>query len=197
MKDYWNDKVPVKKLNKKKISITIYILILIIVLIVLFCLYISSQDARNWIDKNILRKEINQNNVSTIDLDSENNYKIYAYDKNIAVLNHNTLKIYNDNGKEEKSLDVQINNAIFKSNNKFLVIAEEKGQEVYVISGTEILWKGQVDGNISQIHVNKNGYVAIVITDTSYKTVINFYNPNGEKKFVTFLKSTIMIEITK
>lgn len=194
MKDYWNDKVPVKKLNKKKISITIYILILIIVLIVLFCLYISSQDARNWIDKNILRKEINQNNVSTIDLDSENNYKIYAYDKNIAVLNHNTLKIYNDNGKEEKSLDVQINNAIFKSNNKFLVIAEEKGQEVYVISGTEILWKGQVDGNISQIHVNKNGYVAIVITDTSYKTVINFYNPNGERKFVTFLSSTRVVD---
>ena len=196
MKDYWNDKVPVKKLNKKKISITIYILILIIVLIVLFCLYISSQDARNWIDKNILRKEINQNNVSTIDLDSENNYKIYAYDKNIAVLNHNTLKIYNDNGKEEKSLDVQINNAIFKSNNKFLVIAEEKGQEVYVISGTEILWKGQVDGNISQIHVNKNGYVAIVITDTSYKTVIKTYNPQGKELFNTYLSSTRAVDVS-
>lgn len=194
MKDYWNDKIPVKKLNKKKVSITVYISILVIALIILFCLYISSQNVRDWVDKNILRKEINQNSVSTIDLDSENNYKIYAYDKNIAVLNHNTLKIYNDNGKEEKSLDVQVNNAIFKSNNRFLAVAEEKGQAVYLISGTEILWKGEVDGNISQIHVNKNGYMAVVITDTSYKTVINFYNPNGEKKFVTFLKSTRVVD---
>ena len=104
------------------------------------------------------------------------------------------IKIYNDNGKEEKSLDVQVNNAMFKSNNRFLAVAEEKGQAVYLISGTEILWKGEVDGNISQIHVNKNGYMAVVITDTSYKTVINFYDPNGEKKFVTFLKSTRVVD---
>ena len=194
MKDYWNDKASSKKLNKKKLSITIYIFILIIILIVLACLYISSQGFRNWIDKNILRKEITQNNVSTIDLDSENNYEIYAYDKYISVLNHNTLKIYNENGKEEKSLDIQINNAIFQSNNRFLAVAEEKGQNVYLISGTDIVWTGQVEGNISQIYVNKNGYMAIVITDTSYKTVINFYDATGEKKFVTFLSSTRVVD---
>ena len=195
MKDYWSeDKKAIRRINKKKVSITIYIFAIAIILIVLACLYISSQGFRNWIDKNIFRKEITQNNVTTIDLNSEDNYEIYAYDKYIAVLNKNSLNIYNGNGKEEKKLDVEINNAIFKSNNKYLAVAEQKGQKVYLISGTDILWTGQVEGNISQINVNKNGYMSIVITDTSYKTVISLYDPNGNRLFITFLKSTRVVD---
>lgn len=195
MKDYWSDdKQAIKKLNKKKVSITIYIFLIIIALIVLISLYVSSQDFRNWIDKNIFRKEITQNDVTTIDLNSEDNYEIYAYDKYIAVLNRNILKIYSGSGKEEQSLDVEVNNAIFEANNRFLAIAEEKGQKVYLISGTDTLWTGQVEGNISQIHINKNGYMAIVITDTSYKTVISLYNPNGKELFKTFLRTTRVID---
>ena len=195
MKDYWSeDKKAIRRINKKKVSITIYIFAIAIILIVLACLYISSQGFRNWIDKNIFRKEITQNNVTTIDLNSEDNYEIYAYDKYIAVLNKNSLNIYNGSGKEEKKLDVEINNAIFKSNNKYLAVAEQKGQKVYLISGTDILWTGQVEGNISQINVNKNGYMSIVITDTSYKTVISLYDPNGNRLFITFLKSTRVVD---
>ena len=195
MKDYWSDdKQVIKKINKKKLSITIYVSLIIITLIVLISLYVSSQDFRDWIDKNIFRKEITQNDVATIDLNSEENYEIFAYDKYIAVLNQNVLKIYNGSGKEEKSLDVEIGKAFFEDNNRFLAIAEEKGQKVYLISGTDILWTGQVEGNISQIHINKNGYMAIVITDTSYKTVISVYDPNGKELFKTFLKTTRVID---
>lgn len=196
MKDYWSDKPPIKKLNKKKLSITIYIFLMIIVLAVLFSLYLSSQNFRNWVDKNILRKEITQNNVTTIDLNSEDNYQIYAYDKYIAILNNNILNIYNSNGKEEEKLDIEINNAIFKANNKFLVIAEENGQKLYLISGTEILWTSQVDGNISQVNINKNGYVTVVITDTIHKAVINIYTPNsnGKELFKSFLASTRVVD---
>ena len=195
MKDYWSeDKKAIRRINKKKVSITIYIFAIAIILIVLACLYISSQGFRNWIDKNIFRKEITQNNVTTIDLNAEHNYEIYAYDKYIAVLYKNSLNIYNGSGKEEKKLDVEINNAIFKSNNKYLAIAEQKGQKVYLIAGTDILWTGQVEGNISQINVNKNGYMSIVITDTSYKTVISLYDPNGNRLFITFLKSTRVVD---
>ena len=195
MKDYWSDDNKViKKINKKKVSIAIYISLIIIALIVLISLYVSSQGFRNWIDKNIFRKEITQNNVATIDLNSEDNYEIYAYDKYIAVINRNSLKIYNGNGKEEKKLDIEINNAIFKSNNRFLAIAEEKGQKVYLLSGTDILWTSQIEGNISQIHINKNGYMAIVITDTSYKTVISVYDPSGKELFKTFFKTTRVVD---
>ena len=196
MKDYWSDEKSIKKLNKKKLSITIYIFLIIIVLAILFSLYLSSQSFRNWVDKNILKKEITQNDVATIDLNSEDNYQIYAYDKYIAILNNNVLNIYNSSGKEEKKLDIEINNAIFKANNKFLVIAEENGQKLYLISKTEILWTSQVDGNISQINVNKNGYVTVVMTDTIHKSVINIYTPNsnGKELFKAFLSSTRVVD---
>ncbi len=193
MKDYWKETIkPVRKLNKKKISVIIYAFLIIISLIILISLYVSSQGFRNWIDKNILRKEITQNNVTIIDLDAKDNYDIYAYDKYITILNRNILSIYNESGKEEKKLDIDINNAIFEANNKFLAIAEEKGKKIYLLSGTSVLWTSQVEGDISQIYINKNGYMAVVITNTSYKAVINIYAPNGDGKplFSTFVSST-------
>ena len=54
----------------------------------------------------------------------------------------------------------------------------------------DITWEAEVEGNIAQVHVNKNGYVAVVITDTSYKTVINMYNAEGKEMFKTYLSST-------
>ena len=34
----------------------------------------------------------------------------------------------------------------------------------------------QVDGDISQVYVNRNGYVAVVLTDTIHKNVIQMIN---------------------
>ena len=41
--------------------------------------------------------------------------------------------------------------------------------------------------------VNKNGYVAVTIVDTSYKTVIEMYNSQGVALFKTFLSSTRVV----
>ena len=54
----------------------------------------------------------------------------------------------------------------------------------------------EVDGNISQIYVNKNGYVAVVISGTSYKTVIKMYTPEGKEMFTTFLASTRAVDVS-
>lgn len=53
-----------------------------------------------------------------------------------------------------------------------------------------------MEGNISQVHVNKNGYVAVVIVDTSYKTVIKTYNPQGKELFNTYLSSTRAVDVS-
>ncbi len=34
------------------------------------------------------------------------------------------------------------------------------------------MWEKSIEGNIAQVTVNKNGYVAVTIVDTSYKTTI-------------------------
>lgn len=197
MKDVWEESnVEVKKINKKKIIITTIVAILVVILLVTIGVYLSNKQARDWIDRNIFRKEIEQDKAITIDLKEEQNSNIYAFNKYIGILNQTKFTIYGNTGNEETSLDVQISNPIFSSANRFLAIAESGGQKLYVIEDKTISWKTEVEGNISQVHINKNGYVAVVITGTSYKTVIKMYNPEGKEMFTTFMASTRAIDVS-
>ncbi len=191
MKDYWEE-AEIKTINKKKMLITIAIAVVMVVIFANIIIYISNKPAREWIDKNIFRKEVKQDNVTTIELKDSQNANIYAFNKYIGILNKNKFTIYNNTGSQEKNLEVQVSNPIFDSANRFLVMGEKKGKKLYLITDKDIAWEAEVEGNISQVHVNKNGYVAVVITDTINKTVINVYSPEGEGKamFKTYLSST-------
>ena len=159
MKDIWKaDKE--KVVNKKKLVIFIISIILIIALLSIVVLYICNKPIRSWIDKNIFRKEVMQDKVTTIELKDENS-NIYAFNKYIGILNKSEFTIYNNTGNKEKSIEVQVSNPIFDSANRFLAIAENKGKKLYVISDKEELWNTSVDGDIAQVHINKNGYVAV------------------------------------
>ena len=198
MKDFWeeteNENVK-KKINKKKIIIISIIAIILIAVITLAIVYTKNQQAREWIDKNIFRKEVMQDKVATIELKEEQN-NIYAFNKYIGVLNKTKLNIYNQNGSTEAELEVQISNPLFNSANRFLAIAENQGQKFYLIEDKETKWEAEVEGNIEQINVNKNGYVAVTITGTSYKTVVAVYSPEGKELFKTYLSSTRATDIT-
>ena len=198
MKDFWKEESveTVKKINKKKLVITVIMAIIVVAIIIIVGLYLSNKQIREWIDKNIFRKEIAQDTVATIDLKEEQNGKIYAFNRYIGILNQTKFTIYGNTGNQEENLDIQISNPIFNSANRFLAIAESKGQKFYLIEDKSILWEGETDGNISQIHVNKNGYVAVVITGTINKTVIEMYNPEGKKMFTTFLASTRAVDVS-
>ena len=189
MKDFWEE-TKAKKINKKKIIISVIATIIIIAIAAISIIYINNKEAREWIDKNILQKEKTQNNLPSIDIEDENNSTIYAFNKYIGILNKNNFKIYNNAGKEEKQLTLEISKPIFNCSNRYLAVAEEKGQKLYLIADKEILWEREIEGNISQIAINKNGYVAVTIVDTSYKTVIQLYDSQGNALFKTFLSST-------
>lgn len=197
MKDVWEEvSTQKRKINKKKLIITTIVAFIIVLLIVIIGVYYTNRQAREWIDKNIFRKEVLQDNVTTIDLSDNQNSNIYAFNKYIGILSKTKFLIYGNTGNEEKTLDIQISNPIWNSANRFLVIAENKGQKCYLIADKEISWETDVEGNIAQIHVNKNGYVAIVIVDTSYKAVIKMYNPQGKELFNTYLSSTRVVDVS-
>ena len=192
MKDYWKEP-KIKKVNKKKIIIAIIIAIIVIALITITILYINKKEVRTWIDKNIFQKEKTQNNLPSIEIEEDNNSNIYAFNKNIGILNKNNFSIYDNTGKKEKELTIEISKPIFNNNNRYTVIAEEKGQKLYLIADKDILWEREIEGNISQITVNKNGYVAVTIVDTVYKTVVELFDSQGTSLFKTIISSTRVV----
>jgi len=194
LKDFWKEP-ETKKINKKRIVISIIIAIIIISSITIMIIYRKNENFREWFDTQILRKEVNQDRLATISIKEEDNPQIYAYNQYIGILSKNEFKIYGSTAKEEKSLQVEISNPIFASSNRYLAIAENKGKKVYCITDKEIAWEKTVEGNISQIHVSKNGYVALTLVDTSYKTVIAVYDEKGEPLFNKFLSTMRVSDI--
>ena len=195
MKDFWKEpkKTKEKKVNKKKVIITIIAIIIILFLIIISAIYINNKNVRLWIDKNIFRKEVIQNNLPTIELNESDTQNIYAFNKYIGVLSKNQFAIYDNSGKKQDELNIEITKPIFNSNGRHLVIAEEKGQKVYLITDKGIAWEKCVEGNISQVEVNKNGYVAITIVDTINKTVVAVYDNTGNWLFNNILSTTRVV----
>lgn len=183
-----------KKLNRKKIIIIIILICIIIIGIILFSLYTSNVNFRNGFDKYILRKNISNENLASITLGSDNYSEVFAYDKYISILSKNTLTIYSGYAKKESENTLEINEPIYDSNNRFMVIAEKNGSKLYLISGTNVLWENSIEGQISRVTVNKNGYVSVIIAGTSYKTIVTTFNPDGKKLFNTYLSETIAID---
>ena len=185
-----------RELSIRKIIIVSIVSIIIISIIVLVSLYISKENFRKWVDINILRKNVTEQDIASIDLDIDKNNQIFCYDKYIGILNDKNLVLYNSSGNNVMEMPININTAIFDSTNKYLVIAEKNGQEFCVISDKTYLWDGKVDGEILQVHINKNGYVVLVTTDTTYKSIITVYDGSGKQLLKNYLSTTRVVDVS-
>ena len=68
MQDYWEEEPKPKKTDRKKILIIAAIAIVSVMLLGSIIIYIGNESAREWIDKNLFRKEIKQDNATVIEL---------------------------------------------------------------------------------------------------------------------------------
>lgn len=190
-----DDGEDVKKINKKKIMIISIVAVVILVIFLVFTAYCVSKPFRDVMDKYVLMKNVSQDSTASISLDEDKANNVYAYDKYISVLSNNTLKNYNSSGKEEGELTVEISTPIIATNGKFLLIAEKDNNKVYLISGNEIIWMKELEGNIDKIAVNKNGYTAVILSGTTYKSVIQTFDSSGKELFKTYLGSTTAMDV--
>lgn len=200
MKDVWKGyssrSFGRKRLNKKRLFSVILFATFITLAIVMIGTYFTNNQIRDKIDKYVFRKEVEQDKVVTsIDLNDVTSANVYAFGKYIGVLNQAKFSIYSNSGNKEKDLDVQISSPEYSSANKYLVIAEKGGQKLYFITDKDITWDTSVDGNISQVVVNKNGYVAVVITGTVNKSVIKMFDPTGKSMFTQYLSNTRAVDV--
>lgn len=187
-----------KKQSKKKTINRIKVIavaVIVVTIIVIASLYISNTGFREGFDKYVLRKEISTEDVKTIEINSEEAKHICAFDKYIGVLSKNILKLYNGNGLLEQSLDIKIGTPIMSTNNRFLVIAQKNEQKIYLINGNHIEWQKDLEGEIIKVLVNQNGYVAVMLSGTTYKTVIAIYNPDGKELFRTYISTTNAVDV--
>ena len=190
-----DDTENVKKINKKKTIIILAILLVIIIGALIFIAYCNNKQFRDMLDKYVLMKNVVEDSTASIVLDEDESNNVYAYDKYISILSNHTLKNYNSSGKSEGELTVEISSPIAKVSGKFLLIAEKEQSKIYLISGNEIIWQKDLEGNIDKMTVNKNGYVAVILSGTTHKSVIQTFDTSGKELFKTYLSSTIAMDV--
>lgn len=183
-----------KKINKSKIIKLVIFVAVIGIVITIGILYTKNEKCRIILDKYIFRKEMQENNLPYIEIDSSKVIGMYAYDKYISILQGNKLELYNKYGKKEGDIEMEITSPIFESNENYLVVAEKDGQKIYFINGKTMGWQKDIEGKISSINVNKNGYVSVIILGTSYKTVIKVFDSSGNELFTYYFASTNIID---
>lgn len=179
-----------------KLTILIVLILIIITMFVLTCIYFNNINFRKWCDENIIDKEISQTNVKNITISKDENVQVFAYDKYICVLRKKSLEFYNRIGKKENTIEVDITNAEFSASGRYLAISEKNGQKFYLISGKEKIYENEIEGNISQISVNRNGYLSVVISNTSYKSVVYVFDKDGKEIFRTNLRTARVVDVS-
>lgn len=197
MKDFWAEELQNQRRGKlKKLAILITFIIIVIAFLVLIAVYMLNMEFRRWCDDNILIKEVLEEDAKTIELDSNENAKVYAYDKYICIFRKKTLEFYNRSGNKIDALEIDINNPVFVSAGDYIAISEEQGQKFYLICGREKLYENSIEGTINQINVNEGGYISIVLSNASYKSVVEIYDKSGKEVFKTNLVTSRVADVS-
>ena len=89
-----------KSLNKKKVVAAIVILVLVLITALTTILYIANPNVRNFMDKYILFKHVDEHDLPYISLEQDEKIYTCAYYNYVTVLENHELKLYNSSGKE-------------------------------------------------------------------------------------------------
>lgn len=202
MKDYmfngFNINEPKKRKNNKinvsKVIKTTIFVIIVLFIIIFSILYQNNTTVKYFFDEYIFRKYVLENDLPTIELSTTENYFFHSFNGKIVVLNKNVFTFYDKYGNIESSLNLEITNPLFASNGKYLCIVENGGQKAYLISDKNIIWQKDFEGNIFNININKNGYLAISLSGTTYKSIVELVDTQGNEKFKSFINSSYVID---
>ena len=119
--DFWAGELQNRRKSRiTKLIILSLILLLIIAIIVMFIIYYNNVEFRTWCDENVIKKEILQDDVKTIEINKNDNVQVYAYDKYICILQKKKIDFYNRVGSKVGSIDIDIVNAEFVSAGRYL-----------------------------------------------------------------------------
>ena len=191
MKKYSLDKFKERRKNKRMLKITIITLIAIVVL-VFIALYMANKSFNSFIDTYILRKRISEKDVNSLTIDTDNLSLIYAYDKSLVVYADGSINFYNTDAKQIGNIELTLSKPIADSEGNYLALADYGLQKVCLIKSNNLVWQKDIEGKISKVSVNKQGYIAVSVTGTTYESIVMLFNEKGDLLFSKYLSNYVI-----
>lgn len=114
--------------------------------------------------------------------------------KALLVLTNSSFELYSNHAKAEYQENMITTGILSNSCEEYMVIATKDTNTIYLLKGTEVVWKNPFSWNILNVSVNKNGYVIIIYSQSRYSS-IKILKPTGEELFTTYLGSTYAVDV--
>lgn len=191
MKKYSLEKFKERKKNRKMIKITAITMVCIVVLVVV-ALYMANNTFSSFIDTYVLRKEISEGSINSVTIDTENISLVYPYENNLVIYADGNINFYNTEAKQVGNIELTLSKPIADGKGKYLALADYESQKVCLVKSNSLVWQKDVEGKISKVTVNKQGYVAISVTGTTYESIVMVYNPKGDLLFSKYISNYVM-----
>jgi len=110
----------------------------------------------------------------------------------IVLENDGFLEWRNQLGEVVKKSETKMNAPIIKGNRDYFVVAENRGRKIEVYNKQSLLWKTEIDENISNVDVNQNGFVCLVRSYAGYRSAVEVYNNSGVKLYSAFRANNLI-----
>lgn len=119
-----------------------------------------------------------------VTLDSDETYKHVVSDQYIYFVNVDKVTVADNGGKVKSEIDIVTSEPVVKSNGKYVIVGDVGGNNVYMISGTELKNTIVTKGAVVDVSVNSAGYCVLVTQGDMHKRDVTVYNTKGEEQFV-------------
>lgn len=125
-----------------------------------------------------------------------NSNKIEFSDKNISSYSHavtdkyayfagtDNVMVVDENGTVKTELSVGVENPIIKTCGNYAILGDLNGNNVYIISGTQINKNIVTINKIKNLSINASGHCVVVTEGDMHKRDVTVYNEKGEELFV-------------
>ncbi len=112
----------------------------------------------------------------------------------ILVIENDKVTAYTNSTASSYSESINIKDVVVDSNKDYCVIGETQGSKLFLFNEKGKVWEFDVNGEIQEVAVNKNGYVACIYSKSGYRALIKVINNNGEEVITNYLASTYAVD---
>lgn len=169
--------------------------IICILLLILFCVGVIVYGNYDRISNYFANKEWEiAGSIGKIEL--SNYISTCVTNSNFIILENDLVKGFSDNGKEHFKQNISNKDIVTYSVEDYLIIAEKDGSNIVCINDNEIAWKNSMNNaSVLAVYINKNGYSAIIYSQSGYKTLVKVFSSTGEELFTNYFASTYAIDV--
>lgn len=165
-----------------------FIIFTIVIFLLLISVYISNSDFRKFVDTKILKKVVSEERLKEI-YESTSSQNTFLSNKFVHILDSGEIKNYDRNGNLISTNILSIGSAVSDNRDDYMILGEKGGRKIFLFERGKLKWERELDVNISNVNINKNGKIAVTGNSTMYNSVIVLIDENGNQYLKKYLRT--------